>query len=125
MMGFMTDDTLVVVADDLSCPLFRRADGRYADEPQGRIKLLNMAGKIIGTGPCAHGVVVGDGKLAYVQHDPAEKPLYSLDGRTWSPGMPATFDGSGSLLIIDENRDLTDTRGRLVAHNVFAAYWTR
>lgn len=125
MMGFVSEDRLAVVADDESCPFFRRADGRYADEPQARVKIVNMAGKIIGSGPCAHGLIAGDGKLAYLRHDPIQHPLYSPDGRTWSNGTPATFDGSGTLLIIDENGDLTDTHGHLVAHHVSAAFWMR
>ena len=87
--------------------------------------MVDMAGKIVGSGPCVHGLVAGDGKLAYLQHDPMEQPLYSLDGRTWSKGTPATFDGSGSLLVIDEHGDLVDTHGRLVAHDVGMAYWSR
>lgn len=125
MMGFVSDARLAVVADDETCPFFRRADRRYADEPQGRVRIVDMTGKLVGSGPCVHGVVAGDGRLAYLQHDPMEQPLYSLDGRTWSKGTPATFDGSGSLLVIDEHRDLVDTHGRLVAHNVGAAFWTR
>jgi hypothetical protein len=125
MMGFLSDDRLAVVADDLSCPFFRRADRGYADEPQARVKVLDMSGAAVATGPCVHGVVVGDGRMAYLQHDSNEKPLYSLDGQTWSPGTPATFDGRGALLIIGGNFDLTDTSGRLVAHDVAEAYWTK
>jgi hypothetical protein len=125
MMGFVSEGRLAVVADDESCPFFRRADRRFAEEPQGRVKMVDMAGKIVGSGPCVHGLVAGDGKLAYLQHDSMELPLYSLDGRTWSKGTPATFDGTGSLLVIDEHRDLVDTHGRLVARDVGAAFWTR
>jgi hypothetical protein len=125
MMGFLSDDRLAVVADDEACPFFRRADGRYANEPRGRVRIVDMTGRLVGAGPCVHGLAAGDGKLAYLQHDAMEHPLYSLDGRTWSNGSPATFDGSGSLLVIDDDRDLVDTRGRLVAHHVSDAFWTR
>jgi len=125
MMGFLSDARLAVIADDASCPFFRRADRRYSAEPQGRVRIVDMTGRLVGAGPCVHGLAAGDGKLAYLQHDAMEHPLYSLDGRTWSNGFPATFDGSGSLLLIDELRDLVDARGRLVAHHVSDAFWTR
>jgi hypothetical protein len=125
MMGFLSDERLAVVADDESCPFFRRADGRYANEPQGRVRIVDMTGRLVGAGPCVHGLAAGDGKLAYLRHDAMEHPLYSLDGRTWSNGSPVTFDGSGSLLLIDDFRDLVDTRGRLVARHVSDAFWTR
>ncbi|HTD36417.1 MAG TPA: hypothetical protein VK669_02790 [Candidatus Limnocylindrales bacterium] len=125
MMGFVSEGRLAVVTDDESCPFFRRADRRFAEEPQGRVKIVDMTGKTVGSGPCVHGLVAGDGKLAYLQHDAMERPLYSLDGRTWSQGTPATFAGSGSLLVIDERGDLVDTQGRLVTRDVSAAFWTR
>lgn len=124
MMGFLSDNLLAVVVDDDSCPFYRRADGQYADEPQARLVVINMRGVVQKSGPCVHGVVVGDNEVAYLSHDAWGNATYSLNGRGWLAGYPTTFDGSGQLLFMDGN-NLLDHRGRLIASNVDYAYWTK
>jgi hypothetical protein len=125
MMGFTSDRELAVVADDDSCPFYRRSDGKYADEPQARVKVIDMHGMVLKSGPCVHGIIVGDDRIAYLTHDPSGNALYSVDGDHWLSGQPMTFDGSGELLFIDGDSNLLDRKGRLIAPNVVGGYWTK
>jgi hypothetical protein len=125
MLGFLSDGKLAVVADDSSCPFYRRSDRAFSDEPQARVKVIDMRGAVLNSGPCVHGVVVGDKRLAYFTHDPFGNGLYSLNGHTWFRGRPMAFNGAGQLLLIDDSGNLVDRHGRLIAADINDGYWTK
>jgi hypothetical protein len=124
--GFLDDSRLAVIADDESCPFFRRADGNFSEEPQARLLVIDQAGRVLSRGACAHGVVTGDGVFALIGHDPEERPLYSLDdGKTWKLGEPVAFDGNNQVLLVNQHWQLVDSIGRLIADNAASAMWTK
>ena len=125
MIGFLNDGELAVAADDDTCPSYARGDAVYSYEPRSRLWELRTDGSIMRKGPCVHGIVVGDKRIALLFHDPKEQPEFSFDGSTWQPGFPVTFDGDDHLLIINKWDQLVDEQGRLVATDVVDASWTR
>ena len=124
MAGFV-GHTLAVAADDNSCPQFYRTDAHFSFEPRARLYIIDMRGKQLHKGPCIHGLIAGEHKLAYISHDTTEKPFYSFDGTTWSPGLAMTFDGGDHLLVINPYDQLIDDQGRLVSDDAVDAWWTR
>jgi hypothetical protein len=127
MAGFVSDDRLAIAADDTTCPLYYRTDAHvYAAEPRARLFIIDAStAKTVKPGLCVHGLVVGDGKIAYIGHDASEEPQYSFDGTHWSPGLAVVVDGGGDVLAIGSNNDLADDQNRVVSHDVVDAVWTR
>lgn len=123
--GFLADDSLAIAADDLSCAAFKRSDRRYGYEPRTRLRILTTRGVLLRSGPCIHGLVTGDKKIALVGHDGNQQPQYSFDGMAWRPGLPVTFDGDDHLLVINKFDQLVDEQNQLVARDVVDAFWTR
>jgi len=125
MAGFLNERQLAVAADDHSCPAYHRGDARRAYEPRARLWVIGTDGVLERKGPCVHGLVVGTKKIAFIIHDSKEHPWYSFDGKTFRPGLAATFDGGDHLLVINEWDQLVDESDRLVAKDVADALWTR
>ena len=127
MAGFVSDDRLALAGDDTTCPMYYRTDAHvYSAEPRARLFIVDApSAKTVKPGVCVHGLVAGDGKVAYIGHDASEEPQYSLDGTHWSPGLAVAVDGGGNVLAIAPNNDLADDQNRVVSHDVVDAVWTR
>ncbi|HME80946.1 MAG TPA: hypothetical protein VKF82_02605 [Candidatus Eremiobacteraceae bacterium] len=127
MAGFVSDSRLALAGDDQTCPMYYRTDAHvYSAEPRARLFIVDSSSaKTIRPGVCLHGLVAGDGMIAYIGHDSSEEPQYSLDGTHWSPGLAVAVDGGGDVLAIGANNDLADSRNRVIAHDVVDAVWTR
>jgi hypothetical protein len=124
--GFLDDSRIAVIANDESCPFFRRADRHFSDEPQARLMVVDQTGKVLSRGACAHGVITGDGVFALIGHDSQERSQYSLDdGKTWLTGEAVAFDGGNHVLLVNMHRQLVDSMGRLVADEAAGATWTK
>jgi hypothetical protein len=117
--AFLGDGELAVLADDPECP----AAGR---SPRARLRVIDGTGRLLRSGPCAHGVVAGDKRLALLRHEASGADSYSTDeGASWKAGDPMTFDGEDRLLVLDRSKDaIVDERGRTIAEHALSAFWT-